>query len=273
MKDGKPQPQPPTYNIIGQTYARSRRADPRIVDELLRLLDLPRGSIVADIGAGTGNYTRALAERGYRMVAVEPSPVMRAQAAPHPRVTWLDAYAERLPMADGAVRGVVSTLAIHHFADRAQSFREMSRVAGAGPIVLFTFDLAVVQASSLWMRDYWPTLYLDTHNGFPPLAEVAEIAEEATGRTAEIVPFSLPHDMTDLFMASGWRRPELYLDPDVRAGISWFAMGDPDRVTEGVERLRADLGSGAWEERYGAVRSQETLDGGYRFLRLLPRPG
>jgi hypothetical protein len=34
--------------------------------------------------------------------------------------------------------------------------------------------------------------------------------------------------MTDLFLASGWRRPEIYLDPEVRAGISSFALGNPE---------------------------------------------
>lgn len=260
------------YNRIGQGYTRSRRADPRIVDELARLLALPAGSAVADIGAGTGNYTRALAERGYSLVAVEPSSVMRAQATPHPQVTWRDGVAEHLPLADGAVSRVVSTLAIHHFTDLAQAFREMARVGGAGPMVLFTFDTAAVEASSPWMRDYWPSLYADARSAFPPLEQVALLAEEATGRTAEIIPFPIPPDMADLFLAAGWQRPELYLDAEVRAGISSFALGDPGAIGEGVKRLRADLETGVWEHRYGAVRQQQSFDAGYRFLRLLSQP-
>ena len=33
----------------------------------------------------------------------------------------------------------------------------------------------------------------------------------------------LPHDLTDMFFAAGWRRPEIYLNPEVRAGISALA--------------------------------------------------
>ena len=44
----------PIYNFIGQSYSKSRLPDPRIVDFLLHLLALDKGSIVADIGAGTG---------------------------------------------------------------------------------------------------------------------------------------------------------------------------------------------------------------------------
>lgn len=254
------------YNTIGQTYIRSRRADPRIVDLLVRCLNLPTGGLVADIGAGTGNYTNALAERGFRMVAVEPSSVMRDQAKPHPTVRWLEGTAERLPMADAAVQGIVSTLALHHFTDLTQSFREMDRVSGAGPMALFTFDIEAVRTTSLWMRDYWPSLFINTRETYPPLSEVAEIAEAVTGRTARIVPFPLPPDIEDLFMVSGWQRPELYLDPDVRAGISSFALDDPVIVEEGVDRLRGDLESGRWEERHGAVRHRSEFDAGYRFL-------
>ena len=32
----------------------------------------------------------------------------------------------------------------------------------------------------------------------------------------------------------------------------------------GAERLRADLDSGAWDERYGHLRSQDAFDAGYR---------
>lgn len=258
------------YNTIGQTYVRSRRADPRIVDMLVKLLNLPTGSFVADIGAGTGNYTNALAERGLRMVAVEPSPVMRAQAIPRSQVRWLEGVAERLPMADAAVRGIVSTLALHHFTDLARAFREMDRVCAAGPMVFFTFDEAVVRTMPLWMRDYWPSLFTDAPQTFPALPEVAQLVETVTGRTAQIVPFPLPPDLTDLFMVSGWQRPELYLDDDVRAGISPFAMATPEAVEEGVKRLRTDLENGHWEERYGEIRNLSEFDAGYRFLVVPP---
>ena len=70
---------------------------------------------------------------------------------------------------------------------------------------------------------------------------MAALAEEAAGNTAEVYPFRLPHDLWDNFAAAGWRRPEVYLDPDVRAGMSAFALAKPRAVEEGVGRLRRDL--------------------------------
>jgi ubiquinone/menaquinone biosynthesis C-methylase UbiE len=264
------------YDTIGATYTRTRRADPRIVETILRLLDVAEGSVVADVGAGTGNYSNALAEGGRLTVhAIEPSPVMRAQAALHPRVHFLAGSADAIPLPDSAVDGVVSTLAIHHFPDLSRAFHEMARIARpAARIVLFTFDVGDqgtgFGGERLWLEDYFPSFYQDDRRAFPPLGEVASLLQTATRRDVEVVPFPLPPDLTDLFLASGWRRPEIYLDPDVQAGISSFALGDPSIISAGLERLREDLDSGDWDVKYGTVRQRDTFDAGYRFLRAAP---
>ena len=75
----------------------------------------------------------------------------------------------------------------------------------------------------------------------------------------------IPHDCRDGFMCAFWRRPEAYLDPAVRAGISTFPL--MQRVDEGVERLRDDLASGRWRELHGHLLDLEEYDFGYRLFR------
>src|SRR5690349_4752689 len=95
------------FDAIGHSYTRTRRADPRILDRLIDLLRLPAGAELADVGAGTGNYSNALADQGYPVLAVEPARTMSRQAAPHRGVTWIAAVAEALPLADASVDAVV----------------------------------------------------------------------------------------------------------------------------------------------------------------------
>ena len=80
----------------------------------------------------------------------------------------------------------------------------------------------------------------------------------------EVLP--VPHDCTDGFMAAYWRRPEAYLDPGVRAGISSLAQLGDAVLAPGLARLRADLDSGAWQRRYGDVLALDEFDGGYRLV-------
>jgi len=260
---------PDKYDTIGVDYARHRRADPRLVDAIVRLLDLAPGSTVADVGAGSGNYGRALADRGFVVKAVEPSKVMRAQAAAHAGVEWLPGVAESLPLPDRSVDGIVCVLAWHHLQSPESAVREMVR-ASPGPFVILTCDPRA--AESLWLSDYFPEIFEDGHVLFPPLAEVEALFRGA-GRTTSTAVFLLPHDLEDLFLAAGWRRPELYLDPDVRGSMSVFAAESTDYVAPRVERLRADLETGAWREKHGAILGRTEFDAGYRFIRVAPQSG
>jgi hypothetical protein len=76
----------------------------------------------------------------------------------------------------------------------------------------------------------------------------------------------VPHDCTDGFCASYWRRPEAYLDPGVRANISNLAQLEGE-LDEGVEQLRSDLASGAWQRRYLSLLDLDEIDLGYRIVR------
>jgi hypothetical protein len=76
----------------------------------------------------------------------------------------------------------------------------------------------------------------------------------------------VPHDCTDGFGAAYWRRPEAYLDPGVRAGISMLAQADPRALVDGLAALAADLDAGLWHERHHELSTLDRLDAGYRLL-------
>jgi ubiquinone/menaquinone biosynthesis C-methylase UbiE len=252
------------YDQIGWRYHATRAADPRIVERLIDLLSLPSGQVVCDVGAGSGNYTIALAAHGYRLLAVEPSDVMRAQASPHPDVVWMEGSAERLPLPDACADGVICTLAAHHFTSLAEAAREMQRVCPKGPFVFFTMDPRA--GDPTWFEGYFPEIRKNDFSLFPALVDVAQVISEATGRRGTIHEFPLPKDLIDQFMYAPWNLPEIYLDPTFRANTSGFASADPDVVNQRLAALRRDLESGAWDARYGALRSADAFDAGFRFI-------
>jgi hypothetical protein len=81
-----------------------------------------------------------------------------------------------------------------------------------------------------------------------------------------VTPVPIPYDCQDGFLGAFWQRPEAYLDPAVRDGISSFAQIGPDQVQRGIARLAHDLGSGRWEAHYGSLRELGSLDLGYRLV-------
>ena len=252
------------YNSIGKGYNYSRKPDKRIVQCLINLLDLPLGSVIADIGAGTGNYSNAVAEKGYQVIAIEPSSTMQNQAVDHPNVRWLSAKAEKIPLPDNYVDSAIIILALHHFSDRLSAIKEIKRIVGNGKIVIFAFEQKKIP--SFWLTDYFPYFMRDTKDTFPEIETIADEIRQITQKVVDIIDFPLPKDINDLFAAAGWARPELYLDANVRKGISSFAKMPMEEQEKGIKQLTEDLNNGNWDKKYGELKAQESYDAGYRFL-------
>jgi ubiquinone/menaquinone biosynthesis C-methylase UbiE len=254
------------YNAIGVNYNVNRTADHRIIDKIIDLLNLPEGSTIADLGAGTGNYANPLGDLGYKVLAVEPSGTMRRQSKPNDRVTWISAPAESIPLPSQSVQGIIVILAIHHFSSLPLAAIEMNRICPHGPIVLFTFDPGKGQEH--WFKDYFPEIYQRDLLIFPPIEKVIEVIVSDGSWSKEIVPFPLPKDLADKNMHSAWSEPEQYFDVQFRKNTSGFALAEPQVVHKGLARLEKDLQSGVWDNRYGHFRNQKEFDAGFTFIRL-----
>ena len=238
------------YDRLGVGYAATRRADPRLAAAIGAALG--DAVTVVNVGAGTGSYEPT----DRKLVAIEPSRVMIAQRPPD-AAPAIVARAEALPLADHSVDAAMAVLSDHHWDDRARGLREMRRVARKRAVV-FQHDPAC--GERFWMvRDYLPTFRRRLRGRrlrdmMRPLGEI------------ELRPVAIPHDCHDGFLAAHWRRPEAYLDPAVRAGISVFALLPPAEVDEAIARLRADLRSGEWQRRNADILDLEELDLGFRLV-------
>ena len=76
----------------------------------------------------------------------------------------------------------------------------------------------------------------------------------------------MPADCRDGFCHAWWRRPDAYLDPRVRAGISGIARLPADVVDEAMARLAADLASGRWHATHESLLTASEIDAGYRLV-------
>lgn len=113
-------------------YARARPSyPPAAVDLVLEGLGDPGRVVAADVGAGTGLSARLLAERGVRVIAVEPNSAMREAAGHHPRIGWRDGKAEATGLPDGSVDLVLAAQAYHWF-DEARALAEFHRILKPG---------------------------------------------------------------------------------------------------------------------------------------------
>jgi SAM-dependent methyltransferase len=240
------------YDTIGAAYTVTRRTEPRIAAQVWAALGDAR--TVLNVGAGTASY-----EPPDRVVtAVEPSALMRTQR-PADAAPCVAAFAESLPFEDQSFDAAMAFATVHHWQDPIAGLSEMRRVARR--VVVFTHE----SSDAGWLRRFWLTRdYLpevaDLVAGRPSLSELAG----AIGARTE--PVLIPWDCVDGFFEAYWRRPEAYLDDQVRRGVSVWARVGPDAEQRAVRSLRDDLASGQWAERN---RDLVALDAAELGLRLL----
>jgi SAM-dependent methyltransferase len=244
----------PRYDRIGVGYARTRRPDPELRARIESALGDAR--TVVDVGAGTGSYEPA----GRHVVAVEPSDVMAAQRPRH-LAPALRAYAQDLPLRDGAVDAALAVLTVHHWGDGCErGVRELRRVA-RGPVVIVTFDAEV--SAQMWLtRDYLPEVAEQDRRDFPGIDRLAAWLGPGT----EVVPLPISRDTPDWTFGSFWAHPERVLDDAVTGATSGFARLAPEVRRRAVAAVRRDLADGTWEARHGHLRALAAYDAGMRLV-------
>jgi demethylmenaquinone methyltransferase/2-methoxy-6-polyprenyl-1,4-benzoquinol methylase len=100
---------------------------------------------VCDVGAGTGDMTRALfAQPGFtgRVVAFDPAPALwrlprNAHLARDARCSFGVAEAEHLPLPDGSCDGVMSGFVMRNFFDFDLALKECARILSPGGVGVF----------------------------------------------------------------------------------------------------------------------------------------
>lgn len=152
------------YQSAAERYALGRPfVHPFIVEKITELTGFARFESVLDVACGTGQSTRAIAEIADRVIGIDSSAGMLAQAKGGPNICYQRASAESLPFAEASFDLVTVGLAFHWF-DQHQFLNEARRVLrDAGWLVIynsaFLGELREEPAFGLWFRDIYLPLY------------------------------------------------------------------------------------------------------------------
>jgi len=259
------------YDRIGESYDRTRRADPYLTGRLLAHLRPMPSEQHLDVACGTGNYTVALAATGVEMIGADVSAKMiaaaRAKSAAvardRPSPCWVVADVTALPFVTNTFAGATCTLAIHHFANLGAAFAEVGRVVRAGGrFVMLT--ATPDQMNRYWLFRYFPEMMARAAAQMPDLGATAAALSAAGFVRVTTERYTVRPDLQDRFLYSGKHRPTLYLDAVARASISSFAdLAREGEVAEGCERLARDIETGHIDR---VIAEAEHEGGDYLFV-------
>ena len=173
---------------------------------------------------------------------------------------------QSLPFDVGSFAGATCINAIHHFADLGRAFCEIARVLAAGARFVI-FSATAEQTSCYWLNHYFPIAGQRAVEQLPTTQSIEAALGESGLAVTGVEPYEVPADPVDLFYYAGKHRPEIYLDPAVRAGISMFAdLADPGEVADGVERLRIDIQTGRIVDVSNSWCQAASVPGDYTFF-------
>jgi SAM-dependent methyltransferase len=118
------------YNLMAAEYARHRKVQPAVYQNLLEEGGITNLSRVLEVGCGTGNYILALqAQTGCMAWGIDPSAEMLEKACARlGEVNFLTGKAEKLEFSARSFDLVFSVDVIHHVNNRAAFFSEAYRV-------------------------------------------------------------------------------------------------------------------------------------------------
>ena len=232
------------YGDVAAVYDNSRRVEPAIADSLVEGLQSLGAKTVLGIGAGTGNYTRALASSGCSMIAIARSTARAEISAQKAPAYWILADAEALPFAKRSIDAVAGINVLRHFTALEAAFSEFRRVARAGAVLQ-----AVVRDNlkTLWYRHYFPEIddaLLPLHPTLGSLITALFRAGFSRVATAKIFYSGL----TDLTFEAARTRPRLLFDTAFRAATSGFQRLTNAGIVRGLTALERDLDSGAFAD-------------------------
>jgi SAM-dependent methyltransferase len=211
--------------LAAEFYAAGRPYfQEEVIDRIARHLDLKEPLADAlDVGCGTGLSTRALTRIARRVVGIDLSAEMIAQAAQRAGVAYLVGAAEALPVPDASF-DLLTIASAFHWMDRDRALAEVRRVLRPGGdfvvyIDAFRGQMEEEPSFEAWTRDVHQMHYPSPPRNPPFSASDGEPAgfrligtdrfEYTVPMTpAQLVNYLMSHSNALAVMESGRETPE-----------------------------------------------------------------
>ncbi len=130
-------------------------------DAAIAKANLTPGSVVADVGTGTGFVAAGLAPKASKVYGFDASTAMlevaRRNLSTFPNVELHEAPGDHLPLEDATLDGIFANMYLHHAPEPSTAIREMVRVLKPGGMLCLT-DLDTHDHT--WQREQMADLWL-----------------------------------------------------------------------------------------------------------------
>ena len=223
-------PAPTDFDAIAPDYDAHRGAGP-FSQELARLARECSARHVFEIGAGTGNVSRAFLEQHpCRLVGVDRSQGMLARArAKVPEAAWVQGDAFHLPLSESSVDFVFGVYVLHHLTDLARPLRECRRVLRNGCAAFVTAPQAFIRSHP--MNRFFPSFATIDGARFQPEKDIERALLDAGFAAAGTIEVQAPPQPINA----------AYVKKVADRFITTYRLLPPEEFKAGLKRLREEV--------------------------------
>jgi len=235
------------YDAWAKTYDETRGASPSVLRPLLEALGPAAGRSLLDIGGGTGNFAKALAEGGFRVSLSDYSPEMaRRASAKLSGAPVFVADAAHLPFRDASFDCAISVNVLGHVEDWRTMLAEARRIIRGGPYVMKASTRETLEAN--WVVEYLPGIrdHAPVHHYQRESVITAALRKAGFSR----VELSRVHytEMVDGSLQALKHYPEVFLDDERILNTATLKRLPNAEREAGLAALRLDYASGRLRE-------------------------
>jgi hypothetical protein len=118
--------------------------------------------------------------------------------------------------------------------------------------------------NNYWLCHYFPSMLDKAKEHMTSYDQLKYSLEQAGFKNIRHMPFFVTNQLQDWFLQSGKYRPEIYLDENVRKGISSFQLtSNATEVEQGLKQIKTDIDSGEIQQ---IIARYESNSGDYLFI-------
>jgi ubiquinone/menaquinone biosynthesis C-methylase UbiE len=238
----------PHFNQVSRNYDRGRVSEDVWfwAGEAERLARLDVGSIVVDMGCGTGNYGLGIATRtGATVVGFDPAIGMLKQAREKTTdFPVVQSVGEHMPFRGGVFDLVYAAQVWHHVRDKGEASRECCRILKVGGTKI-AHTIGHAQLNQKVVFRFFPEIRQNQLDVYPSDEAFRRHFGDAGFRSTEIVPYNVErYQSADEFI-------------EIAEGRLWSMFRPISK--EGLEKGVADLKR--WKREHGdePIRNDEMI--------------
>ena len=219
---------------VADEYDRGRRRESVgfWAKETARLANLHGGSLVLDLGCGTGIYTLAVGLGASAFTCgIDPAVAMLAQARAKSRVTpWIVAVGEEIPIRPGVFDCIFSSQVWHHLADGRRTAKECFRVLKpGGALVIRTISHEQLRRRVVFR--YFPEGLAHTLEAYPSEDDFNRYFEDAGFHSTEHLSYTLERyqpasELVEIAMKGLWSMFRNITSEGLQRGIARLRQHD-----------------------------------------------